>query len=173
MKFTWDIALVTAFGAMKREKVSPLTFWKLYKSISGLVLDAGLVEKLLQIETEWGEVADTLIQVASSTRIGLRMFGFALEKVLVEKLSKFIDEKISMLNGCHLDSTALQEWVSQTLQECNALPGISFLPMKRLVPISYRGISINKECTSINQEVQLKAPVHSNTHYGHTRFSDS
>ena len=81
-----DATLAQAYTQVKKSSLRLSSFVELHKNTLGLVLDMGLVTKLLEAKGSWLDVSDALNSVVASSKVGHKMFSFACESVLAEEV---------------------------------------------------------------------------------------
>ena len=86
-----DATLAQAYIQVKKSSLRLSSFIDLHKNTLGLVLDMGLVNKLLEANTSWIDMSDALNSVVASSKVGHKMFSFACEFVLAEEVAQLID----------------------------------------------------------------------------------
>ena len=64
-----DATLVQAYTRVKKSSLRPSSFIELHKNTLGLVLDMGLVNKLLEAKTSWIDMSDALNSVVAAYRV--------------------------------------------------------------------------------------------------------
>eukprot|EP00969_Alexandrium_andersonii_P028796 1257439-Alexandrium_andersonii.AAC.1 len=79
---------------MSQERVTTASWWAIYKDIAGLVVDTPSIERILAETTSWRHVQQELSLVTSTCRIGMKMFGWALQHVVSEKLADNIAARL-------------------------------------------------------------------------------
>lgn len=83
---SFDAALTQAFVNMKKEALSLTMFWNLYKAVCGLVLPMEAAHTLMAAKQHWMDVAGELDLVTSSSELGKKMFAFAHDLVVAERV---------------------------------------------------------------------------------------
>ena len=64
-----------------------------------MLLDRNDVEKILQRNSSWTDVAEPLARVCSQARLGIKMFGWALTMVSAETFSKQCARYLESMRG--------------------------------------------------------------------------
>lgn len=88
LRTTWDDALCVAWANMKKERVSPKTFVSIYGPILPLACNGKDVDTILDATGSWLSVKNELLSVTNSSKLGMRLFGFALEHLITAELSQ-------------------------------------------------------------------------------------
>lgn len=83
---SFDAALTQAFVNTKKEALSLTMFWNLYKDVCGLVLPMEAARTLMAAKQHWMDVAGELDLVTSSSELGKKLFAFAHDLVVAERV---------------------------------------------------------------------------------------
>ena len=87
--------MVAAFAAKNGLGVD--SFWQSHSVIVGLLLPSAEVPKILSCKTSWIEVADPLMLVCASSKVGAKMFAFAKALVAADRIASFCIEALAAL----------------------------------------------------------------------------
>ena len=107
-----DDLLLAVWSAGKRESLRPGGFWALHRQYARLLLPSDSMEAVLAEKDSWSSVEQHLRKLVGSSRLGDRLFNWALQKVVMEKVHKSMQQ---VLVGFH--TRDMNEEVYQELRE--------------------------------------------------------
>ena len=131
-------------------------FLEHFDAIWGLVMQREEVERLRAEKDSWGNVEDVLLKVVDASRIGRRLFGFAVQNVMGNAIAKKCDEAITKLFAGKVTESKVCEVKRGLMSTLNDLPGVDNLVERREVQMEYRGIQIKVKVASLLEEAALR-----------------
>ena len=145
-------------ASTKQGAVKPKVFLDIHSDICGLILPMAAVEKVINEQTSWANVEADLQEVVSSSTLGRRLFGFALEQVLSSMVAIKMEE---VLHELHLlpmiNSSAIMSAKREIMLKVDAMQNIEIVPAKRTIKVEYRGVEFSISISGIAEEFDMRA----------------
>jgi hypothetical protein len=138
------------------DKMGAETFCQLHGKILELILPADALRQLLGCEGGWLKVESHLHSVVSSSDLGMMLFGFALGRILSKTMHGHIAVRLDAFSAQDIDEGSVALFKSQVVTIIEAIPNISMLPKLRTVEGYYRGVVLQRNVSSILEEVNFK-----------------
>ena len=79
MKGPFDEALVAQCIAMQGVRMSTTEIWKEIRPRCHIVLDVATADRIIEQKDRWGDRAQDVADITDSSKVGMRMFGWARE----------------------------------------------------------------------------------------------
>jgi hypothetical protein len=152
----FDLGFSQVFVNMKKERLSTRTFWDLYRESARLVLPVADVEVLLNAKGEWSDVSEHLDRVVAASPLGRKLFGFAYDSILAEKVAKVIQGHLAALDRHKVDGPAVEASTVAIKTGIAAIHNVSMLPERRVISLGYRGVQLKVEVSTVHDEVKYR-----------------
>lgn len=156
----FDSALTQVFINMKREKLATRTFWDLYRVLARLALVTSDVEQVLAATGEWADVGEQLDRVVAGSSLGKTMFGFAIVSLLAETVGKIATKQLALIERQKLTVKTFADAKSSIKAEAGKLYNADLLNGKRVIRVSYRGLEVPVEATTMHGEITLRCAAY-------------
>ena len=152
----FDEALTDAYGELKKNRVQLEDWWPIYKDMSGLVLDLSFGERVMQAKGSWTSVEKELAHLTACSTLGHALFHEFHENVVSEKIQIALRKAVAKL---HQESKLTKQVITKCTEEFEMQARESdarkILLKRRTVEVSYRGMPIKLEVSSIDEELNL------------------
>ena len=149
----FDDGLCHVLASMRRERLSIRTFFELSRVQCRLVLPMAETERAFAAKGSWTDISDDLNIIVASSRLGAKLFGFALESIIAEKVEGVIQNGLAALQEQKLTIDVVTEAKKKISTELKAIKNVDKLSPKWLVSVRYRGIVCQVEVGSIDEEL--------------------
>ena len=165
LKTVFDEGMMTCYGELRKNNVQLEDFWPIYRDQCCLILDPGHAERVMQQSGSWMAVARELKALTAGSQLGSTMFGEFHECVVSEKVHVALRKSISMMQREQmLDRDTLDRCAADFEAEVKGTEARKILLKKRLADVTYRGLHLQIEVTSIDEELQLARASWVKTH---------
>ena len=158
MGFEFFNPLPQAHVNAKKSAMKPQIFLDIHSDICGLVLPMAAVSSVIEEHDSWLNVEDNLQAVVSSSCIGRKLFGFAIQQVLGQMVANKMHEALGSLWKqkaiCEKEVLACKR---SLLQQLEAVQNIDSLPAKRQIVVQYRGVDTNVRISGLAEEFDMRA----------------
>lgn len=150
-----DESLVAAYAKMKKSGFGVVDFWKSHSTIAALLMSGDAVRAALGCNTKWMDVSEQLAEVCASSRLGHKMFGFALGLVSSDKIGLFAN---GLLDSIVEPITAQKQenFKQQVMAEVTRLDISAALAERRTIILDYRGLQLAITTQGIAEEISLR-----------------
>ena len=122
-----------------QERVSAQSWWQIYKDIASLVLDPVAVDEIFAETQSWTKVANQLPQVATTSSIDNKLFGWANMCATSETVGNSISERLDVITT-DIDEDKKKRFFNQCMEEGDALNVGMFLSQKRDSKLKCKGV---------------------------------
>ena len=116
------------------------------------------VEKVINEQSSWVHVEAHLQEVVSSSNIGRRLFGFAVQQVLSSLVAIKMEETLHQLREKPIITTStIMSAKKSMMLKVDAMQNIDTLPAKRAIKVEYRGVEVSIKISGIAEEFDMRA----------------
>ena len=108
-------------------------------------------------KAHWLDVANELDLVTRTSTVGKKMFSFAHELVVAERVSVVMSQCSEDLAKCeNLTEPTMRETTNKAMDQLKLIGGIDDMAKKRKVTIVYRGVQVEMIVFSLAEELSLR-----------------
>jgi hypothetical protein len=156
-----DDTLCYLYMKSKQMRVKPSEFISCNRPLVMLVLPMKETDALINHVGDWTEKESEVVTVVNGSNLGRSIFGFAIEQVLGEVVSREITLQIDeLLKNAVINAEILASYKRQVVKGLQARPGMDSLSGKRDITISYRGVEFKIKVSSLMEEVEIRFAAH-------------
>lgn len=158
-------AFVAAYESLQRDGVSLSAFVEKYKGPLQLVASVADIKALIDRAGAWSSVHEVLSRVVSASLIGKRMFSFAMVHIIASEVSQTVDSDIAAFFKAsdHTTASLVAGLKERLVKAVLAKVGIELLPVKRMVSVVYRTVTLKIPVDSVYDEVDKNIAAHLKT----------
>ena len=156
LRSTFDEAMMTCYSEMRKNNVQLEEFWPIYREQCYLILDQGHADRVMAQAGSWTAVAKELQTLTATSQLGQVMFGEFNEFVISEKVHIALRKSVSMMQRePKLNRDVLLQCAADFETEVAGTGARQILLKKRMAEVTYRGLVLQIEVTSIDEEMNL------------------
>ena len=158
MHTTWDNHITTQYLKLRSAGVTITVWFASSGHLVKLIGDYDDFATLVAARGKWSLYSMVLQRVVTGTTLGRKMWGFVLEKVIIERVAERCLIFVEILRGKHnLNKDVIDREIKLYLDEVREWDGIDMLPKRRMVTNNYRGIIVEQEIFSLRHQAEKAA----------------
>ena len=165
LKAVFDEAMMTCYAEMKKNNVQLEEFWPIYRDQCCLILDESQADRVMAQAGSWMAVAKELQTLTGTSQLGQAMFGEFHECVVSERVHIALRRSVSMMQKePKLDKLVMAKCAHDFEEEVKGTEARKLLLKKRHAEVVYRGLTLQIQVTSIDEEMSLARAAWVKTH---------
>lgn len=151
-----DDTLCAALSHMKKGGLGIEVFWRTHCAIAPFVVPIAAAEAILQCRSSWLEVAEELAQAVDSSKLGNKLFGFALSLVAASRIGKYAENLLLAAVAGNIDESMEKCFIADVLAEATRLNLHAALNERREIRLDYKGLIVTMPTQGISDEIGLR-----------------
>lgn len=152
---TWaDESLCAVYSKVRKAGLGVEVFWATHSFAASLLISSAYVSEVLACKTKWLDVSTPLMAICSGSKLGTRMFGFAMAMVSAERIAAYA---IDLLKGFgdKLTEETEADFFTKVMAEVTRLDISVALAERRQIKLSYRGLTLSMQ-TQTAEDISLR-----------------
>lgn len=150
-----DETLCAAYSKMKKGGLGVEVFWATHSFVAGLIIAPSDVSEVLACKTQWLDVSTPLMTICTGSKLGHRMFGFAMAMVPADRIAAYAISELKQVKGAITDDFE-KNFSTKVMAEVTRLGISAALSERRQVKLSYRGLQLTMQTQGISDEISLR-----------------
>lgn len=113
------------------------------------------MSEVLACKTQWLDVSTPLMTICTGSKLGHRMFGFAMAMVSADRIAAYAINELKQVTGAITDDFE-KNFSTRVMAEVTRLDISAALSERRQVKLSYRGLQLTMQTQGISDENSLR-----------------